>query len=483
MNHKLLLTCIFLLFWGALFAQDRLVLDLREAQEYAIENNRTLKSAELDIAKAELQFKQAVAQGLPQVDASLDYTNYFNYEIEFDLGFGADFSSISNEQMNQAMTKTLSEFSGDPAMGLTGATPQDIYNYQAGSYYSQELSSMLPGTKIKMTHASTGTIQLGQLIYSGQYWVGLQTAKLGKQIAEHGYENSILDVKQSVINSYFMILVTEKSLEIIKESISDLKEIEGHTRNMYDNGMAEQTDVDQISIQVNMLENNRRSIERTVKVGYNLLKFQLGVDYATEVELSEPLGKLLGEVVSEDSEGNSIKNNPVLKLTEASEAMSEQMVKMEKMAYTPTVSGFYAFNQKFLATGLDMTPPQLVGVTMNIPVFSSGLRKHKVAQARLEAEQARLEKETLTESLLMQEKQLMFDLNSAIENYEAQKENVEVAKRVYKNVNDKFEQGVVSSLDLTQSNSNYLQAETNFVQATLALVQAQIALDKLYNNL
>lgn len=470
MKHKLMLTSVFLVMFGVLSAQDKLVLDLNQAQEYAIENNRTLKSAHLDIKTAELKFKQAVAQGLPQVEASVDYTDYFNYELEFD--FGMQNGSVSAEDYANAIAATRAEY---PAF-----TENDLYYYYVGSLFTSQFAS----TKISMDNASTGTIQLGQLIFSGQYWVGLKTAKLAKQIAEHGYENSILDVKESVINSYFMILVSEKSLEIIKESISNLKEIEGHTRNMYENGMAEQTDVDQISIQVNMLENSRRSIERTVKIGYNLLKFQLGVESTTEIALSESLEKLLNVVVENDPDvAKSIQNNPVYKLTEVSEEVSEKMVKMEKMAYAPTISGYYAYNQKFLTSGFDMTPPHVAGVTMKIPIFSSGLRKHKVEEARIAAEKAKLQTETLTESLLMQEKQLMFDLNTAIENYDAQKENVEVAKRAYNNINAKYEQGMISSLDLTQSNSNYLQAETNFVQATLALVQAQIALDKLYNNL
>ena len=89
----------------------------------------------------------------------------------------------------------------------------------------------------------------------------------------------------------------------------------------------------------------------------------------------------------------------------------------------------------------------------------------------------------VADQLSMQEQQLKMDLNSAIENYELQKETVNVAKRVFDNVNRKFEQGMVSSLELTQSNSNYLQAETNFVQASFTLLQARLALDKLYNKL
>lgn len=89
----------------------------------------------------------------------------------------------------------------------------------------------------------------------------------------------------------------------------------------------------------------------------------------------------------------------------------------------------------------------------------------------------------VSDQLKMQEEQMKFDLKSALENYESQKKNVAVARRSFDNINKKYEQGMVSSLDLTQSNSNYLQAESNFIQASLSLMQAQIKLEKLYSQL
>jgi len=58
-----------------------------------------------------------------------------------------------------------------------------------------------------------------------------------------------------------------------------------------------------------------------------------------------------------------------------------------------------------------------------------------------------------------------------------------VARRMYNNMHNKYNQGMVSSLDLTQANSNFLQAESNYVSATLNLLQAKLQQDKLYNRL
>ncbi|HEX2967787.1 MAG TPA: TolC family protein, partial [Bacteroidales bacterium] len=59
----------------------------------------------------------------------------------------------------------------------------------------------------------------------------------------------------------------------------------------------------------------------------------------------------------------------------------------------------------------------------------------------------------------------------------------EISKRVYASTENKFRQGMASSLDLTQANSLYLQAENNYISALMNLMQTKLALDKLLNNM
>jgi len=483
MKNKIIILFFALMASSLAQAQTNLTLSLSEAQEYAIQNNKSLESSRLDLKISELKVKEAIAQGLPQINASVDYSTYFNYKMAFNLNMGGE-TTFTPEQISTATQATLNQFPGIPAMGLNPVSYQDIYNYQAGSYFSSQLSAMLPEASIKMTDQCTGSIQLGQLIFSGQYWVGLQTARLGKKIAEQGLENSTLNIKETVANTYFMILVTKKSLDIFDKNIENLKTIESHTKKMYETGIVEQTDVDQLTIQVAMLQNTRRSIQRGLEMSYNLMKFQLGTDASAQIELSESLDELFAKIGTENpAENNLIENNPTLQLMETQEQIGAKLVDMEKMAYAPTLTGFYAYNQKFLTTGFDMTPNHMAGLSLSIPVFSSGSRKHKVNQAKIQLEQAKINKAMVTDQLLMQEQQLQLDLKSAVEDYNSQKENVAIAKRAFESINRKFDQGMSSSLDLTQSNSTYLQAESAFIQSTFKLIQAQLALDKLYNKL
>jgi len=149
----------------------------------------------------------------------------------------------------------------------------------------------------------------------------------------------------------------------------------------------------------------------------------------------------------------------------------------------PTITGFYNYTYKFLTTDFDMTPPNMIGLNMSVPIFSSGLRKAKLDQAKIQYETTQNNKALLEDQLLISEKQYRFNLSTALEQYESQKKNVEVSKRVYDNIALKYEQGMVSSLDLTTANNNYLQAENSYISALIQLLQAQLALDKLLNKI
>ena len=98
-----------------------------------------------------------------------------------------------------------------------------------------------------------------------------------KNYAETNVKNTELDIREAVTSAYYLILVSEESLKILDGNLANLKETLKSTRAMYSAGMAESTDVDQMVSNVTMVENSRSSLERTIELNYNLLRFQLGV--------------------------------------------------------------------------------------------------------------------------------------------------------------------------------------------------------------
>jgi outer membrane protein TolC len=412
-------------------AQEKLNLSLEEAQQYALEYNKVLRNAGLAVDAAQERVWESVAMGLPQIEANVDYSNFLGAEIEIKFGEEA------------------------------------------------------PVTKIPFKPTSNLGLTVGQLIFSGSYIVGLQTARIYKDLQESSYEKTELDIKSQVISSYYTILVAERSYEIIMQNLGNIKDVYDKTSALYSVGMAEVTDVDQIAVQVTSLENAAKSAQRQIELAYNLLRLQLGTNVESKLELTDNLEGILLRINFEATMADRFDPNDNIdyRMMSTQELLSKKQVDLERAGYLPTVSGFYSRTEKILKPDFDMTPPNLLGLQMNIPIFTSGSRKSKVDQARINYETTLNNKALLMDQLRILEKQYRFNLRSGMEQYESQKENVEVSKRVYNNINLKYQQGLVSSLDLTTANNNYLQAESGYIDAMVQLLNAKLELDKLLNNL
>ena len=412
-------------------AQEELRLGLEEARQYALEYNRTLKNANLAVDAAQEGINETLAMGLPQVDASIDYSNFLGAEIEIKFGEG------------------------------------------------------MPPTRIPFKPTSNFGLTVGQLIFSGSYYAGLQTARIYKNLMESGYEKTEMDISEQVAASYYAILLAEKSHGILMQNLDNINDVYNKTNVMYSAGMAEITDVDQMAVQVSMLENAAKSAERQIELAYNLLRLQLGVSAETRIILSDSMDDILLRISpgSTLDEKFDLTENIDYRMMHTQELLSQKQVTMQKMSYLPVLSGFYSRTEKILRPDFDMTPPNVVGLQMSLPIFSGGARKSKLDKARIDYETTLNSKELLTDQLLIREKQLRFNLKTGFEQYESQKNNVEVSRRVYQNINLKYQQGLVSSLDLTTANNNYLQAETSYINALMQLLNARLELDKLMNKL
>jgi len=417
-----------------------LKLSLREAQEYALSNNKLILSARSDVKAARIAVWETISAALPQVNASGSFID--NLKLTTFL--------LPGELMGQ------------------------------------------PGEKIPVTFGSQfnagASVEASMLIFNAPLYIGIETTKLAQKLSEENLTKSELDTKESVSSAYFLILVSEKSLELLNDNIANLNETLKSTRAMYSVGMAESTDVDQMVSNLNMIENNRSSLERTIELNYNILRFQLGVPMTTKITLAETLERLTEEINVEAllSQDFDHTRNVDYKLVEGHEIMSSLALKSQKASVLPTLAGFYNFGTTGMGdkiSDLGWYKNSMVGVSLSVPIISSGQRYAQIKKAQINLEKARTTKDMVTEQLMLQEKQLRYNLVNANLQYISQKENIEVSERVYTSMENKYKQGIASSLELTQVNSQLLQAENNYVSALMNLLQTKVALDKLLNNM
>jgi outer membrane protein len=417
-----LLSC--LLLFTAVQSQERLKLDLPAAKELALAHNRTIISSGYAVNIAQERLWETIAAGLPQINAAADYTNALGAQI------------------------------------------------------SIQFDENLPPTEIPIRPSSNFNLQVGQLIFNGSYIVGIQTARLAKKLSEKNLKKTEQDVISQVVESYLLVLISEESLKILRTNVENLRGIYSKTEPLVRVGMMEKVELDQLSVQVNSLENAVRSAERQYEMARNLLRVQLGATAETELELTQNLSGLIQISLATDT-GFEPKQNVDFQLMEMQEELTGKQIDMQKAGYLPSITGFYNYTYKLLKPAFDMSPPHMIGLQMNVPVFSSGERRARVRQAEVELEIARNNKALLSEQLDIQYKQMQFNLKSALENYENQRINVEVSREVYVNLRRKFEQGMISGLELSTADSNYLQAESEYLTSMLEVLRTQNALDTL----
>jgi len=440
MTRKILITlCVVITFRAGLFAQNgALQLTIQEAERYAVEHNFSMASASLDVKKAEATKWYAISTMLPQVNGILDYTNYLGYEMTMSIPVGIDPTT------------------GQPVKA---------------------------DMKIPMKTTSNLTIQ-ASIAVSGVQIVSATLGKLAKEMAQTNYQKTEQNIKSQVRSVYFSILAMEKIVELLNQNMENMQKLEKIAQESVTVGVSEQTDADQISVQVSSLQNNINSTQRSIEVLYNSLRLLLGTSVDTKITLTETIDEILNieNTTKLLNENFLLTNNLDYQLTDMSVNMTKKQVRINEWAYGPTLSAYYQYKKKIQISDFDMNPPQVVGVTLNIPIFSSGSRLAKVNEAKCTYKSALNSMEMLTDQLKIQDRQLRYDLRSSMENYETQRKNIDVSQRVFTNVSNKYEHGYASSMDVTNSSMNLLNAQSNYIQAMLNLINSKIALEKLLNK-
>ena len=250
-------------------------------------------------------------------------------------------------------------------------------------------------------------------------------------------------------------------------------------------GVSEQIDADKLQVQVLTMESGINSTKRSLEMVYNAMRLQLGVDVSTKIELTQKIDDLLNLELTMQLLANELNldNNYDYQLLQKNVELSGKQVSIAKWNHTPTLSAYYQHSiVKYIGDkGFSMTPPNMIGATLSVPIWSSGNKWNSLKEAKINYQEQQNTLESTTNALLVQHNQLKYNLASAYETFENQKQNTEVTQRVFDKTSQKYEQGVASSLEVTNAGTNLISAQSSYVQALMELVTAQIELEKLLN--
>jgi outer membrane protein len=423
---------------------EKNLFDLNAARQYAINHNYDVQNSRLDIAAARKQLKEVVAGGLPQVSGSVNFNDYLDIP--------------------------------------TSLIPGEIFGGEPGS--------TIP-VKFGKQYNATWGVSANQLIFSGSYFVGLQASKIYLNLVEENLERSQLNVKELVTQTYYLVLVTEENLDILEETLKNLEKIHYEIQELFKEGFVEETDVKQLQISVTQLKSIINTVKQQIDVITKLLKYQMGIDLDKEITLTENLDEIMNKVniptlldrkfVLEQNINYRLLNSQVL--------LSRKNLLNEKMKFLPTISGFATYQRNaqrdrfnLFDPDEDWYPTTIVGLSINVPIFSSGARMFSMQQARVEVRKAEVNLRKAEQGLRLQYAQAKTGLISTFENYKNAEANVELASDVYNVTLEKYREGVSTSQELTQTHNQYLTAQSEYITAKSELLNAKNKIDKLLEN-
>ena len=444
---------------GSGIAQETttLRLSLQEAQDYAVAHNYTMQNASLDVKKAEASRWQTLSTMLPQVKAGFDYQNMCGYEMNFG-GRGSMTSMMPDSVTIGGITMPISfSSSGDNDASTSSSIPMN----PSGTF------------SITASIAVTGAQIVGTLLNK----VAIDMADISRQQTEQSTRSNVKSI-------YTSILVMEQTVGLLDSSLLNMLQLLETTEASVRAGATEQIQADKLSVQVASMRNSINTSRRSLKMLYNSLLLQLGADVNSKLELTTSVDEVLdvNRAAQMTMEGFNIERNYSYKLLEQSERISRQQLTLAWMDFTPTLSAYYQYSNKTYFgkdEGFNMTPPNMIGANISLPLFQSGTRMAKIKGAKIDLQEALNSKQQAIDGLNVQYNQLCYDLITALESYQIQRDNLDVTRRVFANTSEKYKYGRASNLEVTNASTDIITAQSNYIQAVMSVVSAQVALENL----
>jgi outer membrane protein len=437
---KQLLTFCISVFSLGLMAQEENHFSLTQALDYALAHNAQMINASRDVQAAYAQKWATIAMGLPQVSAESSYQNQLKRPVSL--------------------------------------LPGEFFGGEPGTYVPITF-----GQKQQMSISAT----LNQKIFDGSYIVGVQAIKTFIEISANAKQKTELEIRKAVVNAYGSVLLLDQSMAIINDNLSVLKQNILETQQLFQQGFAEEEQLEQLEITLLQLESQKRNtlqLQSITKQSFNLL---LGRDLTAAFTLTEDLEALAAQhLMKQPKEDFLLENSVDYRIAFNQKEQKRLELKLEKSKYLPTLGAFvnYSTNAfgntfEFFDSTQDWFDASILGLNLNIPVFSSFMKRSNTKIKKLQFEQSLtlLDQKAKQANLEFQQAKSQFELDVAT--YNSSKLNLSLAERIAKKNTIKYKEGVASSFELRQAQLQLYQAQQEYLKSMLDVINSKTLVETL----
>ena len=420
-------------------------ISLKEAINYALQNNPELKKSKFDVSISRETVKQTVAIGLPQVTASGGYQHY-----------------------NRIPGNWIKNFAPTPG------APEYIF-----LQFQQQVNS-------------TGTIGVNQLLFDGSYLVGLKATKQFVDMSKFLEAKTEYDVQVNVSKAYLMVASTRMNIGLLENNIAVLEKSTADVKALFEEGFSEELDYQRLQLSLNNLKVQKQKLENTVDMLLNVLKLQMGMDLTENLELSDDIESIDAYIRMSDIANTSSWNpslRPEFQVLNQAITLGKLDKKRYQMGYLPKLVGFYQHQQmtmrpefNFFESNLtpnnNWVPSDLFGLQIQWTLFDGLSAQSKIREVQYKIDKAEVDLKSFENAASMEWKNAQNTYKLQLQQAALQKENMDLAQDIYDKTQIKFQEGVGSTLEMAQAESELKNSQINYLNAVYDLVLAKIEYHK-----
>lgn len=453
---------------ASVFAQDKqpenFSFSLKQAVDYAMQNQNSIKNAELDQQIARMRVKEITGMGLPQINSSFDLKYFF--EIP---------TTVIPNFVSPAVYAGLVQ---------AGAAPYDPSKMTPDGYPALQ-------AKFGTQYQATAGVDASQLLLSGDYFLGLKASKVFVELSEKSIERTKIEATVAVTKAYYTVLVNQERMKLMDANVARIKKAMDDTKVLYENGFVEKIDFDRLSVTYNNLLVEQEKVQRLLALGTYLLKYQMGMDVNATLTLTDKLEDVKFDITKNlSAEKLDYSKRVEYNLFQTQFKLATLDVKRNRFSYMPNAFAYGALSGNAMRNEFDIFdtkktwfPTALVGVKVTMPIFTGGQRYFKTQQAKLKLIQAQNNIDFIKQSIDLEIAVASTNLQNASQSLEVQKKNIQMAEDVYRVTKAKQEQGVGSTLEIVTAETALKEAQTNYFNALFDALVAKIDFDKATGNL
>ncbi len=448
------LSVLVLLTAQAAMSQVKNEFSAKQAVDYGLKNSVPVKNALIDILIQKQTNREITAAAFPQVSGSVAATHYFDVPIQPIPDF------INPLVYGILEDKGVRDAGGNPIKGPESFPDLPFSIFQKWS--------------------STVSVDVKQLLFDGQVFVGLQARKAVINFYTKSAEVTQEQIRANIYKIYYQLVVGKQQLASVDANIDRFTKLLHDVNEIYKNGFAERLDIDKVQVQLNNLNTEKDKLLNQLEAGNAGLKFLINMPQKEELVLTDTLNEseLKSGLLDESYNYNDRKE---MQLLQIGARLNKYNIRRYQLSKLPTVSvfGSYAKNVQsnefdFFNKSANWLTTSLVGLNISVPIFSGFAKNAQIQKARYELQKSNNNIEQTKQSIENDVSQARIKMKSALLTMDNQKRNIALAEKVYNTTRKKYDQGLGNNQEIYNAQAELKVAQTNYYSAVYDAIIAKI---------